>query len=108
MAPSLGVIAFKDLGPQFGYQATFLVEYFGPIFIHPAFYFGASLIHGASFEHSQIQKYYFRSIILLKLLGLDRVALGMVLIHYIKRELETLFVHRFSHGTPLSLFVCLF
>ena len=30
-------IHIKDLGPQVGWRTTFITEYLGPIFIHPAF-----------------------------------------------------------------------
>ncbi|KAL8278874.1 hypothetical protein RQP46_008745 [Phenoliferia psychrophenolica] len=85
---SLGVadgdaLEIKDLGPQISWRTVFLTEYFGPLFIHPAFYFGQKLFYGKTFEHSQMQT----------------VALGLVLAHYAKRELETIFVHRFSSAT---------
>ncbi|BGP49305.1 Very-long-chain enoyl-CoA reductase [Rhodotorula kratochvilovae] len=81
---------FKDLGPQVAWKTVFLTEYFGPLFIHPAFYFGSKLIYRQEFQHSRMQQ----------------VALAMVLVHYAKRELETLFVHRFSSATMplLNLF----
>lgn len=34
-----------------------LVPQFGPLFIHPLFYFGSKLIYRREFEHSQMQKY---------------------------------------------------
>ncbi|GAA5901278.1 trans-2-enoyl-CoA reductase (NADPH) TSC13 [Sporobolomyces salmoneus] len=73
----------KDLGPQVAWKTVFLTEYFGPLFIHPAFYFGSRLIYGKDFVHSKMQT----------------IALVLILIHYAKRELETLFVHRFSSAT---------
>uniref|UniRef100_A0A0K3CGB4 BY PROTMAP: gi/472580643/gb/EMS18427.1/ enoyl reductase [Rhodosporidium toruloides NP11] gi/647397130/emb/CDR39923.1/ RHTO0S04e12068g1_1 [Rhodosporidium toruloides] n=1 Tax=Rhodotorula toruloides TaxID=5286 RepID=A0A0K3CGB4_RHOTO len=79
-------LEIKDLGPQIGaswLSGLFLTEYFGPLFIHPAFYFGSKLFYGKTFEHSRMQK----------------VALVLILAHYAKRELETLFVHRFSSAT---------
>lgn len=76
-------IQFKDLGPQIAWQTVFLVEYGGPLIIHPIFFFLQKLIYGKEFERSQAQY----------------LAFGMVMLHYIKRELETLYVHRFSHGT---------
>ncbi|GAA5949088.1 hypothetical protein JCM3765_004008 [Sporobolomyces pararoseus] len=73
----------KDLGPQVAWKTVFLTEYFGPLFIHPIFYFGSKLIYGQDFKHSKMQT----------------IALGLILVHYAKRELETLFVHRFSSAT---------
>ncbi|GAA5990245.1 hypothetical protein JCM11641_001797 [Rhodosporidiobolus odoratus] len=68
----------KDLGPQVAWKTVF-----GPLFIHPLFYFSRSLIYRRDFEHSHMQT----------------LALYLVLAHYAKRELETLFVHRFSSAT---------
>ncbi|GAA5850643.1 hypothetical protein JCM9279_006372 [Rhodotorula babjevae] len=81
---------FKDLGPQVAWKTVFLTEYFGPLFIHPAFFFGSKLFYRQQFQHSRMQQ----------------VALVLVLLHYAKRELETLFVHRFSSATMpiLNLF----
>lgn len=72
----------KDLGPQIGWRTVFLTEYFGPLFIHPLFYVASQRIYGP-FEFSSVQE----------------IALGLVLLHYLKREWETVFVHRFSSGT---------
>lgn len=76
-------IYFKDLGRQIGWRTVFLIEYGGPILIHPIFYHLSKSIYSTSFTHSPMQTacYY------------------MVMAHFIKRELETIFVHRFSHGT---------
>ncbi|GAA5873005.1 hypothetical protein JCM3774_004895 [Rhodotorula dairenensis] len=76
-------LEIKDLGPQIAWKTVFLTEYFGPLFIHPLFYYGSKLIYRREFEHSQMQK----------------IALVLILLHYAKRELETLFVHRFSSAT---------
>ncbi|CAJ0842037.1 10005_t:CDS:2 [Entrophospora sp. SA101] len=76
-------ILFKDLGPQISWRLVFFIEYLGPLILHPIFYYFKSQIYGQDFEHSEIQK----------------IAYYMVMGHFIKRELETLFVHRFSHGT---------
>ncbi|KAF2016876.1 hypothetical protein BU24DRAFT_419929 [Aaosphaeria arxii CBS 175.79] len=73
----------KDLGPQIGWQTVFLIEYFGPIFIHPLVYYGRPFIYGTSAPPSELQK----------------LTLIMVLLHFLKREFETLFVHRFSSAT---------
>ncbi|GAA5823672.1 hypothetical protein JCM10212_007092 [Sporobolomyces blumeae] len=76
-------LEIKDLGPQVAWKTVFLTEYFGPLFIHPLFYFGNKLVYRTDFAHSRMQK----------------VALALILLHYVKRELETLFVHRFSSAT---------
>jgi len=82
-------LVFKDLGPQVGWRTVFLIEYSGPLLIHPLIYHLAATIYptftsGTPYPgHSQIQSltYY------------------LVTLHFLKRELETMFVHRFSHGT---------
>lgn len=76
-------VYFKDLGPQIGWRTVFLIEYGGPLLIHPIFYYLSQFIYGQTYQHSpmQVATYY------------------MVMLHFLKRELETLFVHRFSHGT---------
>ncbi|PKY21729.1 hypothetical protein RhiirB3_409780 [Rhizophagus irregularis] len=76
-------ILFKDLGPQISWRTLFLIEYFGPILIHPIFYYFKSQIYGEEFRHSEMQT----------------IAYYMIMAHFIKREIETLFVHRFSHST---------
>ncbi|KAI9310605.1 3-oxo-5-alpha-steroid 4-dehydrogenase-domain-containing protein [Dichotomocladium elegans] len=88
-------IQFKDLGkvashfcvlstgPQIGWRTVFLIEYGGPLLIHPIFYYLSKSIYGEAFAHSPMQTTVY----------------WMCMLHFIKRELETIFVHRFSHGT---------
>ncbi|KAJ2726820.1 3-oxo-5a-steroid 4- dehydrogenase [Coemansia sp. Benny D115] len=73
----------KDLGPQIGWQTVFYVEYLGPILFHYFIYNFPRFFYGMDVEHSDVQRrvYY------------------MVMGHFIKRELETMLVHRFSNGT---------
>ncbi|KAI0368621.1 hypothetical protein BV20DRAFT_968982 [Pilatotrama ljubarskyi] len=76
-------VTVKDLGPQIGWRTVFLIEYAGPLIVHPLIYHFPKLFYGGAVQHSVLQKYVY----------------AMVLLHFLKRELETLFVHRFSHGT---------
>nr|WHE05772.1 3-oxo-5-alpha-steroid 4-dehydrogenase-domain-containing protein [Flammulina filiformis] len=82
-----GEIDIKDLGPQLSWKLVFVVEYLGPLLIHPVFYHFPQLLYGKAIEHSAVQK----------------TAYAMIMLHFAKREFETLFIHRFSHGTmPVS------
>ncbi|KDQ59097.1 hypothetical protein JAAARDRAFT_68653 [Jaapia argillacea MUCL 33604] len=73
----------KDLGPQISWRTVFLVEYAGPLVIHPLIYHFPRIFYGGPVQHSQLQQYVY----------------ALVLLHFLKRELETIFVHRFSHAT---------
>lgn len=76
-------LVFKDLGPQISWTTVFLVEYFGPILITGLLVLFQKQIYGKSAPFTYNQK----------------LGVAMVLGHYVKRELETLFVHRFSNDT---------
>ncbi|XP_071606871.1 very-long-chain enoyl-CoA reductase isoform X2 [Heliangelus exortis] len=82
---------FKDLGPQIGWTTVFLIEYTGPLFIYFLFYFRMPFVYGLderfpSSPHPVVN-----------------LACICHSFHYIKRLIETVFVHRFSHGTmPLK------
>ncbi|KJA25021.1 hypothetical protein HYPSUDRAFT_37922 [Hypholoma sublateritium FD-334 SS-4] len=73
----------KDLGPQISWRTVFLVEYAGPLLIHPLFYYFPKVWYGQDVQHSALQTYIF----------------AFVMLHFTKRELETVFVHRFSSAT---------
>ncbi|KAL1707966.1 3-oxo-5-alpha-steroid 4-dehydrogenase-domain-containing protein [Schizophyllum commune] len=80
---SQGELVVKDLGPQISWRTVFLIEYVGPLLIHPLFYYYPRVFYGQDVKHSTMQTYAF----------------ALIMGHFIKRELETLFVHRFSHAT---------
>lgn len=81
-----GKLYFKDLGPQVGWTTVFLTEYAGPLVIYLLFYTRPAIIYGAeaaSEPQAQVVK----------------VACACWSFHYAKRLFETVFIHRFSHGT---------
>ena len=56
----------------------------GPLIIHPLVWtYGQQYIYRQTFVTSRVQ----------------RLVYAMIVAHYLKREFETLFVHRFSHAT---------
>jgi len=78
-----GELVVKDLGPQVSWRTVFVIEYAGPLFIHPIIYHLPRVFYRGSVQHSQLQKFVY----------------AMVIVHFAKRELESIFVHRFSHAT---------
>ena len=76
--PLSAPIDLKNLGKQISWKTVFLVEYAGPLIIFPLLCFASK-----SKGHDSLQSILF----------------WMVIIHFVKRELETVFVHVFSHAT---------
>lgn len=82
-------IYFKDLGTQISWRLVFVIEYFGPLiiaplfFCFPKFFYGESKVATHGSRHTLTQE----------------VAFFLLLFHFVKREIESLFVHRFSNAT---------
>jgi very-long-chain enoyl-CoA reductase len=77
-------IFVKDLGPQISWRTVFIVEYLGPLLIHPLVYALRPYVYpSASSQPSQLQT----------------LSCLLICLHFLKRELETMFVHRFSAAT---------
>ncbi|CCF75277.1 enoyl reductase [Babesia microti strain RI] len=90
---SLGVkddstLFFKDLGVQVSWRMVFCLEYMGPLLIFPCLYFFPSIFYPTtSVPKSPTQV----------------TAFFMLILHFLKREIESLFIHRFSRSTmPLT------
>lgn len=77
----------KDLGPQVGWSTVFYTEYNGPLWLYLLFYLRPSFIYGQ--EYAGTSSPY----------QVVHIAAACHTFHFAKRLLETMFVHRFSHGT---------
>ncbi|KAL3464094.1 3-oxo-5-alpha-steroid 4-dehydrogenase-domain-containing protein [Aspergillus heterothallicus] len=81
------VLHVKDLGPQIAWRTVFIIEYLGPLLIpalvlfplRPYIYFNFDAVPEPS--------------------DLQLLVCALLTLHFIKREYETLFVHRFSNAT---------
>lgn len=83
-----GKLYLKDLGPQVPWKTVFLLEYAGPFIVYFWAYQRPWLLYGAQDEPMSLTA---------------SIAAICWCAHYAKRIWETLFVHRFSHGTmPLG------
>lgn len=76
-------LVFKDLGKQIQWKTVFHIEYAGPILMHALCFYFPRLIYGQDVSHGYLQT----------------VAFWLVVAHYMKREYETHFIHRFSNAT---------
>lgn len=84
------VVTFKDLGPQIGYRTVFVLEYLGPILFLVFYYLRPSFIYGAAAASTPYN-------------WVAEMGVYMFIAHFLKREFETFFVHKFSRPTmPLS------
>ncbi|XP_078741128.1 very-long-chain enoyl-CoA reductase-like [Lampetra fluviatilis] len=81
-----GTLYLRDLGPQVAWTTVFLTEYAGPLLIYLVLYLRPALIYGASPRSSSPHL-------------VVHLACLCHSLHFAKRLLETVFVHRFSHGT---------
>ncbi|CAG9477128.1 3-oxo-5-alpha-steroid 4-dehydrogenase, putative [Plasmodium vivax] len=78
------ILIFKDLGVQISWRLVYVIEYLGPIFIFPFFYFCDKYIYPQANKNKHI---------------IQILSLWFLLFHFLKREFESMFVHRFSNAT---------
>ncbi|XP_053708255.1 very-long-chain enoyl-CoA reductase-like isoform X3 [Synchiropus splendidus] len=78
---------FSDLGPQLTWGTVFLAECVGPLLLYLLFYFRLPFIYAPKYDFTTSKHWVVH------------LACMCHSFHYIKRILETLFVHRISHGT---------
>uniref|UniRef100_A0AAR2L5N8 3-oxo-5-alpha-steroid 4-dehydrogenase C-terminal domain-containing protein n=1 Tax=Pygocentrus nattereri TaxID=42514 RepID=A0AAR2L5N8_PYGNA len=78
---------FRDLGSQISWRTVFLTECIGPLFIYLMFYFRVPFIYAPKYDFTTSKHWVVH------------LACLCHSFHYVKRILETLFVHRFCQGT---------
>ncbi|KAF2433983.1 hypothetical protein EJ08DRAFT_646869 [Tothia fuscella] len=83
-------IRVKDLGPQIAWRTVFIVEYLGPLLIHPLFYFLRPYIYSSPGLVSNKMP---------PPSPLQTLSMVLIVLHFVKREYETVAVHRFSLST---------
>ncbi|KAF2905008.1 hypothetical protein ILUMI_01165 [Ignelater luminosus] len=79
-------IYVKDLGPQISWRLVFLCEYLGPLILYLIFVSRPWLFYGSKDKTWTLSR-------------TAQIAAICWTVHYAKRLLETIFVHRFSHST---------
>ncbi|KAB8072881.1 3-oxo-5-alpha-steroid 4-dehydrogenase-domain-containing protein [Aspergillus leporis] len=82
------VVHVKDLGPQIAWRTVFIIEYFGPLVIPALFLYPL-----------RPYLYYNADKPLLGPSYLQQVVCALLSLHFLKREFETIFIHRFSNAT---------
>uniref|UniRef100_A0A8C5Q9A7 Steroid 5-alpha reductase C-terminal domain-containing protein n=1 Tax=Leptobrachium leishanense TaxID=445787 RepID=A0A8C5Q9A7_9ANUR len=91
---STATLYFEDMGCHVGWTMIFLTEYSGSLFIYLLFYFRLPIFYGS--EHAFTSSPH----------SVIHLACWCHSFHYIKKLIEVMFVHRFSHGTmPLRRLV---
>jgi len=81
------------IGFQVSWRFVYIVEYFGPLLIHPLVFF--------------LRQYLYPNIPIKPLAASvdgdlspsQKLLFGMMMLHFLKREIETIFVHKFSAST---------
>ncbi|KZZ91419.1 steroid alpha reductase family protein [Moelleriella libera RCEF 2490] len=77
-------VLVKDLGPQIAWRTVFVIEYLGPILVHALVVAARPLLYSKGSDAMSSTQW---------------LAFGMIVAHFVKREVETLFVHKFSANT---------
>ncbi|OQE12993.1 hypothetical protein PENFLA_c057G02428 [Penicillium flavigenum] len=82
------VIYVKDLGPQIAWRTVFIIEYLGPLLIPALFLFPLRPFLYFTYDKP-----------LPSPSDLQLLVCALLSVHFLKREFETIFVHRFSSAT---------
>lgn len=89
---SQGDLLVKDLGPQMAWRTVFVVEYLGPILIHGLMVAIRPYIY-------KFSPYLYKNEVETPVTKVQWIIFTLFQLHFIKRELETMFLHKFSANT---------
>ncbi|KAI1481311.1 3-oxo-5-alpha-steroid 4-dehydrogenase-domain-containing protein [Daldinia eschscholtzii] len=93
-----GELLVKDLGPQISWRLVYVIEYLGPLLFHPLFLSLRNQLYPAVYPLLKNHlPYGIRTDPSLSFA--QQTAFYMIVAHFVKRELETLFLHKFSANT---------
>ncbi|KAF3765486.1 hypothetical protein M406DRAFT_345886 [Cryphonectria parasitica EP155] len=87
-----GQILVQDLGPQASWRTVYLVEYLGPILFHAFFYYLRPQL-------AKVIPFFYKGADVTPLTLVQKVCFFMFISHFVKRELETAFLHKFAANT---------
>ncbi|KAI5853094.1 3-oxo-5-alpha-steroid 4-dehydrogenase-domain-containing protein [Morchella snyderi] len=106
MAEELGLledsmIFAKDLGPQIDWRTVFQIEYLGPLIMHPLalLYLRPYLYSNSPLNPLSHIPYFPTADVIPPATTVQNVLCVLTTLHFVKREFETTFVHRFSANT---------
>ncbi|KAI8630986.1 3-oxo-5-alpha-steroid 4-dehydrogenase-domain-containing protein [Xylariaceae sp. FL1651] len=101
-----GEIMVKDLGKQISWRLVYLCEYLGPLLFHPLFLGVRNQLYPAVYPYLQgIVPAPTPAAASGALSPAQQAAFAMIMAHFVKRELEVLFVHKFSANTMPAAFI---
>ncbi|KAE8141772.1 3-oxo-5-alpha-steroid 4-dehydrogenase-domain-containing protein [Aspergillus pseudotamarii] len=83
----MDVVTVKDLGPQISWRAVYIAEYLGPVFIPWLFLFPLRPYLDSHYDTTTEPS------------SLQLLLCALLTVHFVKREYESIFVHRFSNAT---------
>lgn len=100
-------LQFHFPGPQIGWRKVFVIEYLGPLVLHPLVFLLRPYIYVNSalnpLSYIPFFTTYNGSDVLPPPTSTQALLCFLITLHFVKREIETLFVHRFSASTmPFS------
>jgi len=93
-----GEVLVKDMGPQVSWRTVFVIEYLGPMLFHPPILALRNYIYPP--VYSLIKNHVPQPATLNGELSFaQKAGFAMIMLHFLKREYETVFVHKFSAAT---------
>ncbi|EJT71960.1 enoyl reductase TSC13 [Gaeumannomyces tritici R3-111a-1] len=91
---SAGEMLVKDLGTQIAWRTVFVIEYLGPILFHVLFAAARQYIYPLTGTYPGAKVGDIPA-----MTTTQWACFALFLLHFLKREVETLFVHRFAANT---------
>ncbi|KAH7040699.1 3-oxo-5-alpha-steroid 4-dehydrogenase-domain-containing protein [Microdochium trichocladiopsis] len=90
-----GEVLVKDMGPQVSWRTVFIMEYLGPMLFHPPILALRNYIYPPLYS---LLKGHVPAPAT-ELSFAQKAGFAMIMLHFLKREYETVFVHKFSAAT---------